>query len=258
MKFLTAVSGFLWCGVLAAETPTLSVKLETAEFSDGAPANCVITPGDIPLEALQACYASTHDYAGTFTYSGYVSAGAWSGAPCMAETADHLITFFSVESLAKYVPEWMRAGGATGTYKVTVTPKTVKECVVSFLVPADPIAKCAAPIIGDVTGTHITVPAGSESFSLQAPDFADSVTIAMAAACASADFAAIASIDATDVKYAFSFNEQSTEPTPNPDEDSTQHPDGDSTEDSTVPGPEGASAHLIIGTLFVLSLVATL
>eukprot|EP01055_Gregarina_sp_Pseudo9_P001514 Gregarina_sp_Pseudo_9__1513@NODE_2016_length_1200_cov_507_836348_g1293_i2_p1_GENE_NODE_2016_length_1200_cov_507_836348_g1293_i2NODE_2016_length_1200_cov_507_836348_g1293_i2_p1_ORF_typecomplete_len277_score51_22_NODE_2016_length_1200_cov_507_836348_g1293_i23701146 len=258
MKFLTSVSGFLVCGVLTAEVPaqpTLTIILGTPSVPDDMPAECPKEAGLVTLEALQACYDSTQGYTGTFTYTGQVSAGAWSGNLCQAETnATPAVPYFSSESLLKHLPAWMEPGAATGTYTLTVAQPVTKACVVSFLMPTNPDADCVAPIEGPSVGNPITVPKDATSFSVQAPDFAESVKIAATSSdCTLADLGqTLASIDATNVQYDFTFTGGSTDTTPTPDGDST------SEEEPIVPGPEGASAHLIIGTLFVLSLVATL
>eukprot|EP01055_Gregarina_sp_Pseudo9_P000605 Gregarina_sp_Pseudo_9__604@NODE_1387_length_1642_cov_485_180911_g1293_i0_p1_GENE_NODE_1387_length_1642_cov_485_180911_g1293_i0NODE_1387_length_1642_cov_485_180911_g1293_i0_p1_ORF_typecomplete_len261_score51_83Alpha_GJ/PF03229_13/2_5e03Alpha_GJ/PF03229_13/0_037_NODE_1387_length_1642_cov_485_180911_g1293_i07861568 len=260
MKCLTAVSGFFFCGALAADTPTLSVKVETAEPAEGGPTGCPTAAGDLTWEALQACYDSAQAFAGTFAYSGYVSAGEWTGVSCEVEAGAPAVAYFAVESLVKYVPEWVKAGGATGTYKVTLEKKTLQACEVSFLVPLKPDEDCAAAIAGTPAGIPLPLPADSQSLDVPAAVFADSLKLAMSANCALANAgASITAVDATNVKYAFSFN---SEATPNPDEDSTENPDQDSTsnpeEEPTAAGPDGASARLIIGTLFALPLIAAL
>eukprot|EP01055_Gregarina_sp_Pseudo9_P001420 Gregarina_sp_Pseudo_9__1419@NODE_194_length_3673_cov_193_555586_g179_i0_p2_GENE_NODE_194_length_3673_cov_193_555586_g179_i0NODE_194_length_3673_cov_193_555586_g179_i0_p2_ORF_typecomplete_len241_score58_09Calxbeta/PF03160_14/1_8e03Calxbeta/PF03160_14/0_43_NODE_194_length_3673_cov_193_555586_g179_i026933415 len=240
MKFLT-VSGFL-CGLLTRAQnvqPELSFTVETAEFTEDIPVECQVAAGlSVSLSELQACFDSIQGYTGTFSYSGFISAGVWAGNPCALDASDNTGAYLSVESLIKYVPDWMLPGELTGTYTLTLGGATTKECTVSFLVPDDQTGtSCVAPIAGTKAGDDITVPSGVTTFTAQAANFADSVKIAAKSAdCKVAELGgSLVSIDASNAKYPFLFQSQSTDPT----------------------GPNGAT-HVIIGTLFLIPLMASL
>eukprot|EP01055_Gregarina_sp_Pseudo9_P001756 Gregarina_sp_Pseudo_9__1755@NODE_2192_length_1105_cov_11253_137899_g2020_i0_p1_GENE_NODE_2192_length_1105_cov_11253_137899_g2020_i0NODE_2192_length_1105_cov_11253_137899_g2020_i0_p1_ORF_typecomplete_len243_score40_50He_PIG/PF05345_12/0_4_NODE_2192_length_1105_cov_11253_137899_g2020_i025753 len=242
MKFLT-VSSFL-CGVLTRAqetpaTPVLTVTLETVEAPEDIPDPCPKAVGEVAMTDFEVCHTNLQSYTGAFKYTGQVSAGAWTDNLCQTAEAETSI-YLSSDTLAKYLPDWLQFGAATGTYTLTLEKPTTKTCTVSLLIPTNPEAACAAPIEGVPGGDDVQVPAAVTSFPVQATDFADSVKLAAKSTCSWAEFGTtFKAIDATQVKFPFSLEGQATEPT-------------------TAPGPDGAYAHLIIGTLFVLPLMAAL
>eukprot|EP01055_Gregarina_sp_Pseudo9_P004442 Gregarina_sp_Pseudo_9__4441@NODE_459_length_2798_cov_517_964117_g435_i0_p2_GENE_NODE_459_length_2798_cov_517_964117_g435_i0NODE_459_length_2798_cov_517_964117_g435_i0_p2_ORF_typecomplete_len237_score40_99Peptidase_S78_2/PF14550_6/0_021DUF3506/PF12014_8/0_039FeldI_B/PF09252_10/0_23_NODE_459_length_2798_cov_517_964117_g435_i03121022 len=236
MKFLT-VCGVV-CGLVAnaqvtPATPAFTTNVEMVVATDTVPTDCPEASGAFAFDKLQSCYNNAQSYSGIYTFAGQASAGVYTGKPC--QNSDATGTYLTAETLVKYLPDWMKQAAPTGTYTLTLQKQTTKQCVVSFIVPTDQTGEtCTAPVEGTKVGEDVTVPLGATSFTVQAADFAESNKIAvLATGCSAEEFGtALVSVDATQVKHPFAY--------------------------TTEGNPEGASAHMILGSLLVLPLLANL
>eukprot|EP01055_Gregarina_sp_Pseudo9_P001166 Gregarina_sp_Pseudo_9__1165@NODE_1768_length_1342_cov_518_747506_g1638_i0_p1_GENE_NODE_1768_length_1342_cov_518_747506_g1638_i0NODE_1768_length_1342_cov_518_747506_g1638_i0_p1_ORF_typecomplete_len254_score48_81_NODE_1768_length_1342_cov_518_747506_g1638_i04741235 len=252
MKFLTA-GVLVTCGALAADAPpALTLDLTVADVNDDIPAPCPQVKAPVELAVLEECYANLEGYTGPVTYAGTATTGVWPGNPCVTTGGDPVATYFSVDSLGQYLPAWMGLGEALGKYVLTLETATTKECTISFLTPTSPDAECAGALEGTPVGTPITVPAGATTFEVVALTFAPSPRIVATSACLPDEVGkSVVSIDASPVLLSFNYMRQESTPTTNPGGESAPASD-------VAPGsPEGVSAHLMIGSLFVLPLLAT-